>query len=150
MTIRRLDGWWRLFIVLVAVHACLVGIYAWTVWPDVSQIKISLALINELSPKALEASQRINIAVPTRHVTVANGDGFEVAGDLTPEQVNLVIAEFNRALNAELSERRLKLAQKCLLLWLIPSAFVCALGFALAWVRRGFSSKNDDRGANPN
>src|SRR5438552_3910694 len=114
MAIRRLGGWWRLFVVLVAVNACLIGIYAWTVWPDVSQIKNSLALINEMSPEALEMSRRINIAVPLRYVTMANGNHFGVAGDLTPEQVNLVIAEYNRALNVELSERRLKLAQKAL------------------------------------
>jgi hypothetical protein len=67
-----------------------------------------------------------------------NGHEFQVAGD-TPSDLSKVVArEYVRVLQSVASERKLKSLGTAVLVWLVPSVVVCALGLAVAWVIRGF------------
>ncbi len=67
-----------------------------------------------------------------------NGHEFQVAGDTPDDLATLVAKEYVRVLQSVASERRFTAIGTALLVWFLPSAFVCALGLAVAWVVRGF------------
>jgi hypothetical protein len=67
-----------------------------------------------------------------------NGYQFHVAGDTKPEQTALVGREYVRVLQAATTEAKIAAVGNALLIWLIPSLVVCALGLAVAWIFRGF------------
>lgn len=67
-----------------------------------------------------------------------NGHQFEVAGDTPDNLAALVGKEYVRVLQATASEQRFRSIGTAILAWLVPTALVCALGLAAAWILRGF------------
>lgn len=67
-----------------------------------------------------------------------NGHEFQVAGDTPKDLAGVVGKEYVRVLQSVASEKKLRSLGAAVLAWLVPSAFVCALGLAVAWIIRGF------------
>lgn len=67
-----------------------------------------------------------------------NGHQFQVAGDTPDNLASLVGKEYVHVLQSVASEQRFTSIGTAVLVWLVPSALVCALGLAAAWIIRGF------------
>ena len=67
-----------------------------------------------------------------------NGHKFEVAGNTSPADVDLVGLEYVNVLKAELKDRHKKELLDTFLLWLVPVLAACLLGVTARWVYTGF------------
>lgn len=135
---RYLGGWWRLWIVLAVIYGGLIAAYTWLSWPVVSHVSHAPGFLKRMSPEALAVVNRPKTLLVPRVLSMPNGYEIEVRGDTKLDEINLVGLDYVRVLRSVVSERRIAALRNALLIWLVPSILVCVLGFAVAWVFRGF------------
>lgn len=125
----RLNGWQRLFVLIFAAWTVAVGLFSYLAWPHpVQQGQFTAADVD---------SQRSNSAAQQLRVEGPDGKMYEFPRDATDDEIR---AFFSRSqANGPTSQRGgfvLRMAAG----WLLPPTLLYALGWGIAWVRRGFSA----------
>ena len=159
LTLLPLNGWQRLFVVVAALYALIVIAVAIATAPKRSEVTRSWAWETlELLEADVKRTtkQEITAAQFRASKDLAGKDDEQVARKLAEDARSIdvtdtakqdlaryktevgVLADRFEAKLKELPSEQLKHAGLALAAWLIPSTSVLVLGYATAWVIRGF------------
>ena len=157
-----LNGWQRLWTVLVAVWAMAAGVGGYALWPAAvhyssgepltdeelravaPELSKNQSLADKLTPderkRALELGIFVGDAPGVRRVKADDGTIHSFSPNATD-------AEISAALNAGRRGRIAKYIIRVIGVWAIPAAALYAVGWSCAWVRRGFAEDKQRRPA---
>ena len=140
---RRLGGWWRLWILLSVLWGLVPGWLLYSQWAGpVQQVWLTDQDLKLLSP---EAQRVFGIAevdpgeLPwdkTQKVVMPSGRTHQIFGTL--KEFQAVSPDYERVQALVLKRERMQKAQFALLLWLVPSFAVLLFGLGIHWVAGGF------------
>lgn len=143
----HLNGWRRLWIVVVAIYTCVVGAIAYVGMPTLNDVPSSTALIEKLPA---EHRDLLKGFIPDNGLQAEfpNGHVLKFRQGVTESQVSLVAKAYAAVLAEVLDARRRQFALLILATWLVPSIALYAIGEGIAWVRRGFKNESGTKRGN--
>ena len=151
----RLNGWQRLWVVTAAVWLSLIVFVGYSDWPHAAQIS-KAEVYDRLDPEnAREISDFYDVLArkygggPTGadgiDFTPAPGETVEIDEHvvqfnegLTEDRLNQASKDYYDVLRDLLLRERATFAGQLVAVWAFPALGLYALGWAIAWVRRGF------------
>ena len=135
----KLNGWYRLWIVLSVALLIPVVVVAITLLPGPMTLPHRAAFYDSLSvaARAQLASATDTDAVG---VTMPNGHVIKVPKGIELKKSTLVLAEYVSQLDRLLLQKRLEIGFLALAVWLTGCVSLLLLGLAIAWVRGGFGA----------
>lgn len=163
---KRLGGWWRLWIVVTVLWFVLVVAFGIAVWPS-RQPALTAEDLKTLSPSsvALIYTPNPSLKTPTSLpddlfppakkgasergpwdrwasspvlFTAPDGTEHTLIPAVTAEQIASFKADYMRVQAFKLRAERLEWAWKLTLVWALPCLIALALGLSAHWVFRGF------------
>ena len=160
--LERLNGWQRLWVVVTAVYGLAVGVFTVSLLPTDSEVT-SLWASAALGELAGDIGKSLNKDVSVWDLkeseSFKNKTDKEIAEKITenakninqddPDKKNLasfrknilfIERDYQERLENVLKEQ-LKVIGIALLAWLLPASGLYILGYAAAWVYRGFRQK---------
>ncbi len=148
MSLARIGGWWRLWIVATATYGAIVLALTLQFVPGVEDIPYDAGQLKHLSDRSLEIlaghtqpqSPKMDSKGKAAPIVLEmpNRATFEVLGNTPNEQSNEVAKDYVRVLNSIVQEKRGVAIRRAVIWWFVPSISVLALGWAVGWVHRGF------------
>ena len=136
----RLNGWQRIWVVISACHAALVGGLLVLDWPTKGEIDANDwdAFTAQYSdPPATAKVTSVLTNEQLKEIVVGNFVTPEVEKKLTAEEAERVQA-LHDLRRRNLSQQRRRAVVVAMVVWGLPMATLYFAGWAVAWVRRGF------------
>lgn len=136
----KLGGWWRIWIVLTILYSgAVLAVYV-AIWPEMTDVRFGPWTRYQLS----QESQALLAATPPQEspaisLRAPNEQTFRLPINTTEAQVAAFARDIDRVLEAELAARRSSMWTVLAVILLAPPLTLLALGFSIAWIRRGFS-----------
>jgi hypothetical protein len=137
----KLNGWYRLWIVLSVVFLGLGVLVAAVAMPDYSSIPHDASFYDSLSDAAKaqlaseDAADAIQVEMPDHHLLrIKSGTELEKT---TP----IVVVEYMSMLDRARLRKRVHFALTIGAVWLSACTTLLAAGLSVAWVRRGFIAR---------
>jgi hypothetical protein len=143
----RLNGWQRFWICLSILAIAPVAIATWKQLPSPASVGNSWDFYDRLPESSrakllTEASDVLDPEHPTGPVVTASNDHPLIfRGGVTGADANIIAAQYNDILRTEAIKRDAALIGVALAVWLCLCAALYAIGWSIAWIRRGF--RND-------
>jgi hypothetical protein len=147
----RFNGWQRLWVVVLVLWAITVLLFGFLLWPtamDVSHGDVfaqmqpdhvqKFASAQGVRGEGEDITDLFNKAGQSRTTVEVGGHTLTFRADVSSEDMNRVGGEYYAALRRVLSIRRSTFVGEAITAWIIPPAALYALGWAVAWIRRGF------------
>jgi hypothetical protein len=142
----RLNGWQRLWIVCSAIYFIVVACVTYLSFPgrevphsDEFYRQLASASVAKLAVDA-EHSWLANPNDVGASVRLPNGHVLPFRKGVTEEEQIAVANEYYHYVNEEVAARRRRELGYAIVVWVVPCLAVLLLGYAIAWVRRGFRS----------
>jgi hypothetical protein len=144
MTLKRLNGWLRLWIVAAFFWGMLVASFGVLEWPSSSSFSRS-AILEKLDTRSVEIIESSKSVYSVTPALPPGARGFSFAGEelvvtATVSEMETLRRNYDEVLHKLLLEKRLSLVTWLLMLWSIPLAIVGAAVFSIRWVYDGFRS----------
>jgi hypothetical protein len=136
MTI-HLNGWRRLWLVVVVIYAAVVGVFAYVGTPTPNDVPSSTILIDRLPAEYRDLLKGF-IPDDGLQAEFPNGHVLKFRQGVTKSQVSSVAKAYAAVFTDALDAKRREFALLILAAWLFPSVALYGLGEGVAWVRRGF------------
>lgn len=157
----KLNGWQRLWILATAIWLLSVLMFSYTLWPTISDIP-KAAVFARLKPwdcyrligcyqpsgVTLDMSKAVPIPAPVTITPDVPGSIVDVDGHtlqfvegLSPKDVNQTADAYRAVLRHILELRRASFGGEAFALWIVPALALYMLGWAIAWVWRGFGTR---------
>ena len=151
----KLNGWYRLWIVCIALYAILVGLFAYSDRPTLEQMQYNwVREVSDLVAKRLSSEGKETITGQEIRVRwVREGTDADVIKDLerlaaAPTEVQRPYAEEVSRINEQhrviidsLRLEQVKYFLKASACWLGPSLALLCFGLAVNWVGKGFRGR---------
>lgn len=139
----RINGWHRLWIVVVVIWLCIVIAFAWYSRPTPETIPHSEAFLAAVQPRSAmvqcippmiqeECAKQAMVVI-----RMPNGYHFLLAVDDNKDSVSALESYWQAVEDAAIDEQK-RAALLAFAVWIIPSIAILLFGYAVAWVRRGF------------
>jgi hypothetical protein len=153
---KRLGGWWRLWILSSLLWGTSIAAIAWMNWPTHGEAHhLSTEEMKQLSPESykmvhaapvasggIDATPKfIDLPGPPLAVRWPNGQILYLSPQAEPGQRKAFAEDYARVQGVILKEARLSHLKKHLLLWIVPCTASVLLALGLAWVARGFKGQ---------
>lgn len=147
----NLNGWQRLFVVVAVLWSMLVVAVAMFDWPSESHLTRA-EVFAHLDPTVggrIDGYQSPNgfipdIPIPAPEKVAINvaGHDLDVTADPKDRDASLlaIAGAYAAAMRETLRARRMNYAGLSAAVALVPMVMLYALGYSVAWVRRGFAS----------
>ncbi|MBI3001860.1 MAG: hypothetical protein HYY46_25875 [Deltaproteobacteria bacterium] len=147
----KLNGWQRLWILVSVLWFVVVAFFTSALLPNsVPPERVYERLPKEMSAKLLKVvsnpfdifdkSDRAEEVGISLHVD--SGDTLWFRKGVTIKEAELVANTYDELLRQSLRHERIQhLFPYAFLFWVVPCAVLYALGWAIAWVRRGFDQE---------
>jgi hypothetical protein len=138
----KLNGWQRLWVFVCVLYLLVVVVVSAFVFPSWETVGNFDSMVARLHPEeralvvapgdsGTDSTGGTRIEFPGGHILVIR-DG------LTEAQQNAVAGAIAQVVESELAKERKSFLMHAILAALIPCALLYGLGWAVAWVRRGF------------
>lgn len=133
----RMNGWYRLWILLSFITLIAGAIYISASWPTAKSIADSLSLYEHLDPSARaqieenESNSNIGVQMPNGHI-------IYLKNDVTASRKTEVLRQYETAIERNLRSKREDLITQVMLACLFISTSILISGLLVAWVIRGF------------
>jgi len=148
MTI-KLNGWQRLWLLLVALSTLPLAAYIYYFIPRPSDINHENSFYREMKAASVsklageltvlgfdEASKDVGI-----RIQMPNDHYLPFRNSATPEEIKAVSSEYFAILEHNTAIARKKFVSTSLAIWLVSNCFVYVMGFLIGWVIRGFKNE---------
>ncbi len=145
---KTLNGWQRLWVLVISIYLLLVSAFTWTTLPNESPLlqEWVFAILDIIKKSDSELSKADNWRI--RNVLLKNGSSDEKFIRAIKAQINAKFAHHASELQAvyamyevridNLHKERLKYIGTAFLIWAIPSCLLYILGISVGWIYRGF------------
>jgi hypothetical protein len=136
----KLNGWYRLWIVLSVVFLGPAVLVAAVSMPDYSSVPHDASFYNSLSDAAKaqlaseDATDAIRVEMPNHHL-------LKIKSGTELKKTAPVVAEYMSMLDRALLRMRVRFALTIAAIWLSACMTLLAVGLSVAWVRRGFIAR---------
>jgi hypothetical protein len=147
----KLNGWQRLWVFVAALWMLVVLLFSYELWPSATQVSKSQIYDKMSSEDArrlddyytvLAAKYGGTVVESPLHVVgpTVNVDGYplEFSEGASPEDIKRTTQAFHNGLRRVLATTRGSFAGAAVASWLVLVMALYALGWGVAWVRRGF------------
>ena len=139
MQIKKLNGWWRLWILSSLIYLGFVIFIAVVDFPSPGNIYISDdEIIKNLSARTMEIRTKGDKSSPKWNVDLNNGYKVNVPVNTIDSDLEYIAKDYNDSIHKIADGKRVPFIGKMIFVWLIPCIAVYALGLSLRWVCRGF------------
>lgn len=135
---RKLSGWWRLWILSMLAWTASVAGYCYLYWPPHAQAKHTPTFIDQLARSQQaqlldkgETSDGFQVLMP-------NGFTLRFKSGVGEEAATKVARSYHEISVRAQEEANRSRAIRFLIVAFLPSLAVALLGIGIAWVRRGF------------
>lgn len=143
----NLNGWQRLWVLTMTLGLIAAASIAIYTQPSIAEINNSSHLYELLKPEhrsllSLHDSERPSLTSEELGFQgeMPNGHVLVFRKGVTEEQTLPVAREYNSLIEEKLLKKQIMHFGLALVIWFTVSIFVYLLGWAIAWVRRGFAS----------
>jgi hypothetical protein len=139
----RLNGWQRLWALIGVLYGVLVVGVCYFNFPRFESVTHQGGFYNQFSieQRSLLAGNGEFVKEQTetgQQVEFPNGHVMTFKPGVTEEQIGTVARAYAQAVQTVLSSHRVNFTLHAVLAWLVPSLGLYAIGWGIAWVRRGF------------
>jgi hypothetical protein len=147
----KLNGWQRLWVVVAVLWMLPVLVYVFALWPRAGAITKAQVYdrMTQEDGRRLDdywpviaaeyggtsSESRLHVVEPSVNV---DGYSLEFSEGTTPEDMKRTTEGFHDGLRQALLRTRLSFTGLALTVWVVPVMMLYALGWGIAWVRRGF------------
>jgi len=157
----RLNGWQRLWVVVVGVWLLLILAGSYWGWPTAEYVSRADVLKQmkagdakqfldycdfvfeqpQQESKGQDSSQSCGpwSKYQAGQPVEIGGHTLQFINGLSQEQMNHTAGEYYGLLRSTLAVRRAEFAGDAFALWIVPAVALYAVGWAIGWIRRGFS-----------
>src|SRR5713101_3981719 len=138
---KQLNGWQRLWVVIVIVWACVVPMVGYTLWP-VSGAVANTAVYGRMNPANVEhlfgeglpiEDARPLEAEPAWPILKVDGHVLRFLGRVSESDKSRTARDYQTALRHVLALKRAVFAGEAFAWWAVPSASLYLVGWAVAW-----------------
>lgn len=137
MTHIRLNGWWRLWIVLSACWAVAVTA---ALAPPIDAFRSRIALVEFDDESGVKTKIRIAVSrALTEDQVKEQIERGEIGSALSKDPSNYAVQPVTWPYDKYVSERAIPELKRTVMLVTAPIIGTLLLGLALAWIRRGFN-----------
>jgi len=136
----KLNGWYRLWIVLSVVSLGLAVLVAAVSMPDYSSIPHDASFYDSLSDAAKaqlaseDATDAIRVEMPNHH-------SLRIKSGTELKKTTPIVVEYMATLDRARLRKRIRFALTITAIWLSACMALLAAGLSVAWVRRGFIAR---------
>jgi hypothetical protein len=171
----KLNGWYRLWILLSTIYFILVTSYVILEFPKAENIPHQSEFYKKLSKKSagMISSNNLEDALALGHeittdftpvkeeeenvkpidfhpiIEMPNKHTIEFNAKLSEEDMKIASQEYWRIVEQKASEKRHHLLLYAFLFWIFPCIALYALGWSINWVYKGFKQKKDAQQIHP-
>ena len=145
----RLNGWQRLWAVVVVLGGLSLAVLAYATWPTTESVepdevyvrmpRSTTWVLRDAGEPLFRPTQDVR---PTRDSTIVDIEGHSVPflAGAPEDQVTSTVNAYSAALREALRAKRLQYAQERFAWWAVPAVALYMAGWGVGWVRRGFTA----------
>lgn len=134
----KINGWWRLWIVVALAWSASVATYSYLYWPDSAQAAHHPSFVFQLDWEQRKLLANDNEVETSFEVRMPNGHVLRFEPNVEQKDAERVAAKYHDITVSAQNDSKRHVIRRSILMALLPSLAVALLGSGVAWIRRGF------------
>jgi hypothetical protein len=135
----KINGWWRLWIVVAIVWSVTVASYTYFHWPNSAAAAHRPSFLSQLDREQRQSLANENETEPSFEVEMPNGHILHFRPNVEEKNAERVAGAYHDITVRAQNESKERMVRRSISMALLPSLALVLLGSSVAWIRRGFS-----------